>query len=466
MKTKQTAVYGIFAIIFALTFAACDSGTTGGSSSNNPGGQQPGGEQPPAHTHQWGAWTVITAATCVTTGVETRTCSLDVSHIEQRETSTDSSAHNWEWALTKAPTDTVDGTEAGVCKNDSSHGTTRPAYATGTAGLAFEAINNNTAYRVRKGTAVTTGVLNIPTMYRPNADSDYLPVTEIGSTGDSSNSNAAFYNTTITSVTIPETVTTIGSYAFSGCDSLTTITIPASVTEIGSYAFSGFSYLGLQSKLATVTFAAGSKLKTIGSSAFVDNVALTAIIIPASVTEIDSGAFSGCTTVATVTFAQGSQLQTIGVGAFANTVIASITIPAGVTSIGEFVFSGCTTLTSINVVTANPNYTGANGILYNKTRTTLIRVPEGISSSVTIPDTVTSIGGSAFSGCTSINNAIVIPAGVTSIGGYAFYGWGNTQTINVRGHKNQAAADAAWGGANWRSECQAGIKYWDGTSYQ
>ena len=83
---------------------------------------------------------------------------------------------------------------------------------------------------------------------------------------------------------------------------------------------------------------------------------------------------------------------------------------------------------------------------------------------VHIPDGVTSIGYLAFSNCTSLTG-IEIPAGVTSIGDSAFSGWTSSQTIYIRGHANQAAADAAWWGSSWRSFCYAVIKYWNGSEY-
>ena len=82
-----------------------------------------------------------------------------------------------------------------MCKIDSAHRQTR---LTGTDRFTFEAIGE-TAYRISKGT-LTTGEMIIPAYYRLDADSEYLPVTEIGNSSDSNNSNGAFYSTDITSV--------------------------------------------------------------------------------------------------------------------------------------------------------------------------------------------------------------------------------------------------------------------------
>ena len=178
------------------------------------------------------------------------------------------------------------------------------------------------------------------------------------------------------SYTIPNSVTSIGSYAFSGCNNLTSITIPNSVTSIGSYAFSGC-----------------------------DN--LTSITIPNSVTSIGSYAFSDCYN------------------------LTSITIPNSVTSIDYDAFYRCTNLTSITVDIENKSYSSENGILFNKDKTEIIRYSPGKNdSSYTIPNSVTNIGSYAFSDCYNLTS-VTIPNSVTSIGGYAFSGCDNLTSITI-----------------------------------
>jgi len=127
----------------------------------------------------------------------------------------------------------------------------------GTQGLAFEPIGSpTTAYRVSKG-SVTSGAVVIP------STNNGLPVTAIGNISDNSAANGAFFQTSITSITIPSSVTSIGGFAFSHCSNLPGITIPASVTSIGDFAFNDCT------SLTSVTFAAGSNItnQNFGSNA-------------------------------------------------------------------------------------------------------------------------------------------------------------------------------------------------------
>jgi hypothetical protein len=326
--------------------------------------------------HDFSNWTT-TAPTCTTTGIDTRICSRNPAHKETRnETAINPNAHAWETIPTVAATVTDDGREGRVCNNNHDHDEITILWATGTEGLVYEPISINdgtdNAYRVHNGGNRTFTAVHIPAFHREDADSPYLPVTEISNGTDTIASNAfggtstSDTNTTLTTVTfaaesqlttigvrafyqctsldgiiIPDSVQTIGQHAFGACSSLTGITIPASVTSLGDQS----AFIQCTS-LATVTFAEGIQLTTISMGAFSFCTSLTGITIPAGVTTIDPVAFSGCTSLASVTI--GAGVESIGIQAFQNcTSLASVTIGAGVTSIGMGAFNPCDSLASV-----------------------------------------------------------------------------------------------------------------------
>ena len=214
--------------------------------------------------------------------------------------------------------------------------------------------------------------------------------------------NRAFYNNDkITSITIPDSVTSIGNYAFSGCSSLASITIPDSVTSIGYY--STFAYC---ESLTSITIP--DSVTSIGSGAFYYCTSLTSVTIPDSVTSIGSSAFEGCTSLTSITIPDS--VTSIGYNsAFAYCEsLTSITIPDSVTSIGEGAFEYCTSLTSVTI--GNSVTEIGSDAFYDCDSLT----------SITIPDSVTSIGSSAFQGCTSLTS-VTIGNGVTTIGEWAFH---------------------------------------------
>ncbi len=195
-----------------------------------------------------------------------------------------------------------------------------------------------------------------------------------------------FYNCgEITSLTFPQRITEIGEYAFyelpleeivfseneyekedgSKTSCLTKIgnnafyktkiaelSLPANLTEIGTNAFAAYTY-NFEPQLTTLTFAKGSKLATIGSSAFANQTKLTAVTIPASVKTIGISAFSGTKALTSLMFGADSLLETIGDSAFNGSVFQSVVIPASVKKIGNSAFSGNAKLASITFETGS-----------------------------------------------------------------------------------------------------------------
>jgi hypothetical protein len=223
-----------------------------------------------------------------------------------------------------------------------------------------------------------------------------LPVTSIG--------DYAFYfysainHDSLTNVTIPDSVTNIGDYAFLGCRGLRGVTIGNGVTCIGYYAFCECT------SLAGVTI--GNGVTCIGAWAFESCSNLTVVTIPSSVTSIETETFEDCTS------------------------LSSVTIGKSLTNIADDAFLGCSGLTAFTVDPQNTFYSSLGGLLFNKNQTTLVESPPGKGGAYTIPSSVTSIGDDAFYGCTGLTS-VTIGSGVTSIGDAAFWGCSSLTSVTI-----------------------------------
>ena len=233
----------------------------------------------------------------------------------------------------------------------------------------------------------------------------------------------------LTSIEIPEGVTSIGQYAFGNCSSLTSIEIPSSLTSIGREAFSSCR------SLTSITIPEG--VTSIGQWAFNYCSSLISVTIPSSVTSIRGSAFSNCSSLTSVTIP--SSVASIEFGVFNNCPKLKIAGPIGgeynikfgwTTAIPTNAFSGCSSLTSITfpegVTSIGNNAFGSCSSLSS------IEIPEGVASinsnafsncssltSITLPESLTSIGRSAFGDCSSLTS-ITFPEGLTSIGEWSF----------------------------------------------
>ena len=265
------------------------------------------------------------------------------------------------------------------------------------------------------------------------------------------------------SVTIPNSVTKIGDYAFSSCDSLRSITIPNSVTSIGDRAFSGCKSLQsitIPNSVISIGDDAFSSCKSlqsvtipnsvtkIGNSAFSMCTSLQSVTIPNSVTSIGDGAFSDCESLKNVTipnsvtsiedhtFSLCHSLQSVTIPNSVTSIgdrafylcksLQSVTIPSSVTKIGDGAFSGC----NICFFICNSTYFQNDDVcLFNKDKTAIVsRIKDCVN--YIVPNSVTSIGDGAFSGCKSLQS-VTIPNSVTKIGDEAFFLCDSLQSVTI-----------------------------------
>lgn len=252
--------------------------------------------------------------------------------------------------------------------------------------------------------AVYTGTLGENVSWSLDTGTGALTVTGSEAMEDYSSEESPLWNyrSYVKAVTIADTVTTVGSYAFYGCTNLTTVDLGGGITKIGSSAFYNCN--------ALTEIVIPDSVTTIGYSAFENCSSLTEIVIPDSVTTIGGYAFNYCS------------------------YLTSVTIGSGVTKIGSWAFTGCNKLSKVIIsdldawlkISFDRDY--ANPLTYAHS----LYVGDELLTDLVIPGTVTEINQYAFNGCTSITS-VYIPQSVKSIGQSAFDGMSSLKTVRYAG---------------------------------
>ncbi len=272
------------------------------------------------------------------------------------------------------------------------------------------------------------------------------------------------YNGTSSNLILPDYINgksyEIYQYAFENNTGLTSITIPNTVKSIGRHAFYNCSYL--------TNVSLGSSLESIDIYTFAKCIRLNNVKIPASVTSIESSAFSGCISLRNLVFEDGSQLLTIGAYAFENCIFTNITIPENVKNIEACAFHNCNSLIEINFNATSME--DLSGIVFSYDKEVGIYISVNIGANVTkIPaylfvcsyynrgngrinnvnfeegSICQSIGAYAFDNCDSLRS-INIPSSIKAIGENAFRSCGLLSSVYIEDV-------SAWCEIDFSNEC-------------
>ena len=300
---------------------------------------------------------------------------------------------------------------------------------------------------------------------------DDHPVTGLGESSFSGtyspdhpkNYNLRSFCNQIQSVTIPESVTSIGKSAFEDCSKLVSLTINGVATSIGASAFAGCSSLTSLSLVGS--------FQTIGDFAFAD-CGMTSLTIDATITSIEKYAFSSSSLTS---LSLTGNVQKIGDYAFANcTSLTSLSLTGNVQKIGDYAFSSCSSLntvtfpksptsigshafdscTSLNSIEIPGTVTEIGGFAFNGSGLTSVKIDEGVQSTgphmfyqcgklttVTLPESLTTIADGSFAYCSNLDH-VKIPARVTCIGDGAFSNCTSLSDITLQDGVKTIGADA------------------------
>ena len=256
------------------------------------------------------------------------------------------------------------------------------------------------------------------------------------------------HHTKIQSVTIPESVTSIGRAAFMNCTGLTSLTIKGVATSIGAVAFSTCTSLTSLSLVGS--------FQTIGEHAFASCNSLTSLSLTCDVQKIGDYAFVTCNSLTSLSLT--GDIQKIGDYAFYSCPsLKTVTLPKSLTSIGLLAFGSCTSLDSIEIP---GTVTEIGGFAFNNSGLTSVKIDEGVQSTganmfsdcaklttVTFPESLTTIADGSFARCSNLNH-VKIPASVTRIGYAAFFHCTSLSEITLQDGVKTIGASAF-------SSCQA-----------
>ena len=233
---------------------------------------------------------------------------------------------------------------------------------------------------------------------------------------------AFYYCASLTSINIPNTITTIGYQAFYSCTALTSVTIPDSVNSIGDNAF----YYCTSLKTVTI----GNNVTSIGYQAFYSCTALTSLTIGDSVITIGNGAFEYCSSLTSVSIP--NNVTSIGSTSFAYcSLLSSVTIGNSVTSIGNTAFAYCSSLDNVTIGNS-VTYIGDSAFAYCSSLT-----------NVTIPNSVNTIDDNAFYFCSSLTS-VTIGNNVAIIGNNVFYSCSILDSITFLGLVAPTTVKSDW----------------------
>lgn len=266
----------------------------------------------------------------------------------------------------------------------------------------------------------------------------------------------AFAYSALTSMQLPETVSLLGERCFFQCKKLESVNIPQALETVSNYAFSYCT------ALKSISF--GNSVKSFGSNVLQNCQALESATLPASITEIPASTFQNCSVLANVVLPEA--VEKIGNSAFSGCAGLQLELPASVSSIGSEAFRGMSKLTEFTlpaamttvpqslfydcvnlerVVFAGQVTSLGNNAFRNCRSLREIAVPEAETLAddndndnetdnelivLTIPDGISSLGQYCFAGCTQLGE-VVLPRGVTTLGNYVFDGATNLARINI-----------------------------------